>query len=138
MAEQKSVLVADDSHNDFLVFQLACRKAGWPHKLFRVHDGEEALAYLKGDPPFADRELWPFPDIVVLDAKMPKMNGFELLMSLRERADILVPIVMLSGSIVSEDKSRALRLGAADYLTKPAETSEMVALVQSLEQRWLR
>jgi CheY-like chemotaxis protein len=108
------------------------------HKLFRVHDGEEALAYLTGESRFADRKTWPFPDVLVLDAKMPKMTGFDVLSFLRERPDIKVPIIVLSGSIVSEDKATALRLGAVEYLTKPADTAEMVALVQSIDQHWLQ
>jgi two-component system response regulator len=137
MSKPKFVLVADDSIDDFLVVKRGFSLEQLPHRLHHLEDGEQTLAYLRGDPPFADRETWPFPDLLILDAKMPGMNGFEVLAALKNGLGIQLPVVMLSGSILRKDKEAAFSLGANEYLTKPTELADLRSLVQKMHSRWL-
>jgi CheY-like chemotaxis protein len=104
---QNHIIVADDSDSNFLLLERAFRKAGLPHKLHPIADGEVALAYLCGKPPFSNREIWPFPRLIILDINMPKASGFDVLMSLRSRPDLKVPSVILSASNQLEDRAMA-------------------------------
>jgi CheY-like chemotaxis protein len=138
MASQKLILVADDSSDDFLLIQAAFRKAGLPHELYHVIDGDQALAYLRREAPFEDAERFPFPDLMLLDLMMPRMSGFDVLALLRERPDLRIPvIVMLSGSILPEDAQKALKLGAVDYFSKPTTLAALVELASTFHRRWL-
>ena len=137
MVKQKLVLVADDSADDFLVIQKGCSKAGLPHKLVHIADGQAVLAYLESARAPGNAEHPPFPDLLILDAKMPGTNGFEVLAFLREHPTLQVPVVMLSGSILRKDKEKALALGASDYFSKPFELAELRELVQTIQDRWL-
>jgi len=139
MANPKNVLVADDSGDDFVLIRQAFRRAGLPHKLDQVLDGEQALAYLMGEPPFSDRKQFPFPDLMLLDVMMPRATGFDVLSFLRERPDVPVPlIVILSGSVLPEDSKKALELGAKEYFTKPREIKGFTELARTIDERWLR
>jgi CheY-like chemotaxis protein len=134
----RNILVADDCDDDFFLLKAAFQKAGLNHRLQHVANGQLALAYLKGEVPYADRKLWPFPDLVVLDIKMPVMSGFEVLKELREQPDFKGPvIVMLSGSVVAEDASKAMELGAAHYFTKPMDFNELTKMARTIDSQWL-
>ena len=141
MPAGKVVLVADDSDDDFLLLQRAFRLAKFRHELVRVRNGDAAITYLKGDSPFDDRQRWPFPDLVLLDEKMPDGSGFDVLRFLREHQmehpQLRVPAVLLSGSAAPRDVYQALELGAAEYISKPSGMSELVVMVQTIHHRWL-
>lgn len=134
------VLVADDSDDDFLLLQKAFRLAGLKHELVRVRNGDAAITYLRGDSPFEDRQRWPFPDLLLLDEKMPGGSGFDVLRFLAEHqveTQMRVPAVLLSGSAAPQDVYKALELGAAEYISKPSGMSELVVMVQTIHHRWL-
>jgi CheY-like chemotaxis protein len=133
----KIVLVADDSDADFFILEKAFELAKLSHKLLRVRDGDQAIIYLKGEKPFGDRERWPFPDLLVLDEKMPSAGGFEVLQFLEGQTEIRVPAVLLSGSVAPQDVHKALELGAAEYIRKPEGLSELIVMVQTIHHRWL-
>ena len=137
MSEPKNILVADDSENDFFLIKGGFRKAGLHHKFFHVADGKKAFAYLNGEDGYSDRATWPFPHLLLLDIKMPGVDGFDLLRLLCERPDIKVPfIAMLSGSIVPEDARTATDLGAAAYYVKPHDTAELETLARAINERF--
>src|SRR6267154_114381 len=116
MSASKIVLVADDSENDFFLLQTAFKFAGLPHLLIPVSNGQMVVAYLQGEKPFSDRTIWPLPDILILDVKMPILGGFDVLRFLRQHPDLKAPAaVMLSGSILKDDQRQAASLGAAAY-----------------------
>jgi CheY-like chemotaxis protein len=94
--------------------------------------------YLSGIPPYGDRELNPLPALLLLDLKMPRMNGFEVLSWLATQPNLgHLPVVVLTSSSDESDIQEARRLGARDYLIKPHTTVELVELLQNLQQRWL-
>ena len=99
--------------------------------LFVVRDGAEAIDYLAGKVVYADRSLYPFPDLMLLDLSMPRRNGFEVLewWKSARRPEHLTTIV-LTGSPSREDVERAYKLGAASYLRKPAHLAEVIELAR--------
>ena len=131
------VLVAEDDPNDFMLLQIAFERLKLRPQLFRAIDGDQALRFLKGEPPFSDRGLFPFPDLVLLDLKMPGCGGFEVLARLQAERIPGVRVVVLSGSFLEMDMQRARELGAEDYLVKAQDFQGMVELVRKLHQKWL-
>src|SRR5690242_21238513 len=94
-----TILHVEDDANDVLLFEHACRKAGLDVDLQAVGDGEQALAYLKGGKQFENRTEHPFPNLVVLDLKLPYVNGFDVLASMRsEQALRRLPVIVLTSS----------------------------------------
>src|SRR5438874_9323054 len=102
------ILFADDDENDRLLMRRALKGAGVSVEARDVHDGEEVIRYLQGEEPYADRGKFPFPDLLVLDLKMPRMNGLEVLGWLQQHpACSTLPVVMVSGSGLEEDVTEA-------------------------------
>jgi CheY-like chemotaxis protein len=138
MAPSAKILHAEDDENDVFFLRRALQKAALSHRLIHVHDGQEAVDYLSRKPPFADMAHFPSPDLVLLDLKMPRMNGFDVLAWLQGHPEIKPPpVVVLSSSNQEEDARQALSLGAADFHTKPHDTQGLIDLVRSLHERWL-
>ena len=134
----QTVLYVEDSADDFLLLKLASRKCGTPFSLQHAADGEEAVAYLSGDGDYADREEHPFPDLVLLDLKMPRLDGFEVLEWIRNYPPTKsLPVVVLAGSSFRADIRRALELGANSYAAKPAKFEELQVLIDQIADVWL-
>src|ERR1044071_8624173 len=134
----RHVLVADDDRNDFLLVQLAFQKAGLSVTLTQVLDGQQAVDYLTASRQFKERAGKPVPDLLLLDLKMPLMDGFDVLTFLKKHPSLhSLPVVVLSASQIEDDIARALKLGASDFLTKPADFGDLVNMVRALFERWL-
>ena len=138
MPESSTVLLAEDDPDDVLLTELAFERARLANPLQVVRDGEEAIAYLSGDGQFADRDKFPFPILLLLDLKMPKVDGFQILEWLRaEGSHLHVPVAILTSSHHDPDISRAYSLGGEAYLLKPLDATAMVKLVQRLNAYWM-
>lgn len=114
-------------------------RAPLPIRLIAVEDGGDATNYFEGNPPYEDRSKYPIPDVILLDLKMPRVNGFEFLEWLRSRGDKhqrFIPVVVMSSSGMREDVDRAYALGANSYLVKPIEWNLFQARVQALGLYW--
>lgn len=136
---EATILYVEDDSNDILLFRHALQRAGAVCRLQIFSDSEEAMAYLRGDDHFADRNRFPLPDLALLDLKMPRVNGFELLAWIRRDAVMCrLPIVVLSSSNHAMDIQRAYDSGANSYLVKPIDFTALVELTQFLTQYWLR
>ena len=131
------ILIAEDGENDFLLIQRAFVKAGVDYPLIRTVDGEETIAYLAGEGKYADRTKFPVPWLMLLDLKMPKVSGFEVLewVRMNELARRLL-ILVLSSSRQTIDINRAYDLGANSYLVKPIEFNRLQELVGVLCRFW--
>src|SRR5215831_3407186 len=115
------ILIAEDDENDVFLIKRALHQAQFENPLQVVRNGEEAIAYLKGNTPFEDREKYPMPAILLLDLKMPRKNGFEVLSWIRQHPEYnSVAVVVLTSSQESADINRAYALGANSYMVKPA------------------
>jgi CheY-like chemotaxis protein len=134
----RPVLSAEDEESDAIILRLACRKAKLPHPLVIVRDGQEAVNYLAGTGRYAERALHPLPALILLDLKMPRMDGFDVLAWLAARPEFKnLPAVVLSSSSDESDIKKARRLGARDYFIKPHVLNDLVAIVRELEECWL-
>jgi CheY-like chemotaxis protein len=133
-----TVLHVDDDPNDTALLQAASQKAEVNFELQNVGDGEQAIAYLSGNGPYADRAQYREPSLVLLDLKMPRTNGFDILRWIRNQAEWnSLPIVVLSGSELKKDILDAYAAGANSYLVKPLGFDALVQLVQSVNSVWL-
>jgi CheY-like chemotaxis protein len=125
-----SILVAEDDSADAYFLQRAFSRSGIPVRLQFVRDGQEAVDYLRGEGPFADRSVHPMPHLVLLDLKMPRLNGFDVLEWIRqEPAFKHLMVVIFSASDEPRDIGRAYTLGANEYLVKPHSIEELNRLV---------
>jgi CheY-like chemotaxis protein len=106
--------------------------------LVLVRDGQEAVDYLSGKGQYADRAAHPLPALVVLDLKMPRMNGFDVLGWLAEQPDFKeIPAVVLSSSADELDMKKARQLGAREYFVKPHSLDELIKIAHQMQARWL-
>ena len=134
----RTVLYVEDDADDFALLKLASQKCGTPFDLRHAADGEQAISYLSGAAAFEDREEHPFPDLVLLDLKLPRLDGFEVLQWIRGNpATASVPVVVLAGSSFRADIRRALELGANSYAAKPGKFEELQVLIDQIADVWL-
>jgi CheY-like chemotaxis protein len=132
------VLHIDDDPNDTMLLQAATRKAAVEFILHNVEDGDAAIAYLSGDGIYSDRKRFQLPSLILLDLKMPRATGFEVLKWIRSRPELgNLPVVVLSGSELQDDIRQAYSAGANSYLVKPLGFDALVDLVQSVNAVWV-
>lgn len=135
---QTTILHVEDDSNDVLLFRHAFQKAGLTCDLHVVGDGDEAIAYLNGDQQFANRQAHPVPKLVLLDLKMPRVSGFEVLSWVRQAEKYRqLPVVVLTSSNHDVDIQRAYEKGANSYLVKPVDFNRLVELVRTIHNYWL-
>ena len=134
-----SVLLVEDNADDVFFVRRAFGKAFGEVDLRVVGDGEAAVAYLARRPPFDVPHAAPTPHLMLLDLKLPRMSGLEVLQWLRAQAELRrLPVVVLTGSRERRDVNRAYDLGANSYLVKPVSTEAARELGAALGLYWLR
>jgi CheY-like chemotaxis protein len=132
------ILLVEDEPNDAFFFEHCLREAGIVNRLRVAKDGLEALDYLKGTGKFADRETHPLPCLVVLDLKLPRATGFEVLEQMRLEPGLRRMIVLvLTSSSSDRDIVKSYDLGANAYLVKPSDSRDLARIVQTLRDFWL-
>jgi CheY-like chemotaxis protein len=133
-----TILAAEDQESSSVLLELAFEAAGLPYRLVIVEDGKSAVDYLSGTPPYDDRAKHPLPAMVLLDLKMPRMDGFDVLTWLGKSKDFAgLPVVVLSTSPRESDIQRAKALGAREYLVKPLGYWELRVMLKGVTDRWL-
>ena len=135
MSAQKTILVADDDSNDIFLLKRAFLKAGVDVHMEFVRDGEQVIRYLKtGD----RREETPMPELLLLDLKMPRVNGFEVLEWIRHQPGLRrLLIIVLTSSDEPRDINRAYDLGANSYLVKPCSIERLAGIAEHLYNYWI-
>jgi CheY-like chemotaxis protein len=134
-----TILHVEDDSNDVLLMRHACERAGVSCKLEAVGDGDEAIAYLSGQDGFQDRDTHPLPNLVLLDLKMPRVNGFEVLSWIRGAEQFRnLPVVVLTSSNRDADVQKAYNVGANSYLVKPVDFNALTELIKSVHHYWFR
>jgi DNA-binding response OmpR family regulator len=134
------VLLVEDDISDAQLIKIALARTPGEVTLIRIEDGDRAVDYLMGASPYDDREKYPLPLTMLLDIKLPKRSGLELLQWLRTQAGPLkrLPVMMLTSSRHRIDVNRAFERGANAYFTKPETLKELVAMLADLKSFWLR
>jgi CheY-like chemotaxis protein len=143
MAKRIPILVAEDEETDVFLLERAFQKSGAPITLIVVHDGQEAIEYLEKVQvqPFARGEEGqnPVPALLLLDLKMPRLTGFDVLAWIKERPALKhMPIVVLTSSSDPEDMKLAAELGAVDYKVKTGDSARLLQLVVDLQTAWIQ
>ena len=133
MSDPTLLLVEDEPHSVFF-FEHAMKKLGMTNPLQIATDGEQALNYLEGAGKFADRQKFPLPGLVVLDLKLPRASGFEVLRRIRQgRETRALVVLMLTSSASEADIAQAYDLGANGYLVKPLALPQLVEIVGAIK-----
>ncbi len=132
------VLMVDDSADDLVLISTALQACGRLRVVAQVENGRQALAYLNGQEPYSDRQRFPFPDLLLVDLRMPLMDGFELLGQLQQHPFPNLQIAVLAELERKEDISRAFALGAHFFQTKQLGMANQVQMLKLLEQQVLQ
>jgi CheY-like chemotaxis protein len=131
---EQPILLVENNQDDILLILRAFQRAGVTRRIEVVTSGIEAVAYLQGTPPYDDREEYPLPILVLLDIKMPGMDGFEVLRWIRQQWEFLqLCVVMLTSSDHIRDANQAYQLGANSFLVKPLDFENAGELARSLD-----
>jgi CheY-like chemotaxis protein len=138
MIKEYCILQVEDDPNDVFFLEHAFRAAGITLPLQVVNDGQEAIDYLSGEGKFADRDQYPLPRLMLLDLKMPRKSGLEVLQWMREHPALqCLPVVVFSSSYQPADIDRAYQLGANSFVVKPSCLEKRVELARSIKSFWL-
>ena len=133
------ILLIDDEESDRFFAQQATKKAGAAHRIHAVHSASEAVNYLRGVGPYADRQKFPLPNVILTDLKMPNMDGFAFLRWLRNHPKCsIIPTIVYSSSPLDTDVREAYRLGANAYIVKPSGLNELVETLRLMYEFWSR
>ncbi len=136
--ESPAILFVEDEPDDVFFFRRAARKVGLAERLQVAKDGEEAVAYLEGQGQYQDRTLFPLPKLLILDLKLPKKSGLEVLSWLRKEPRFKdLPVIILTSSKEPSDIARARELGVVAYHVKPVNFRGLTAVVMSISASWI-
>lgn len=131
------ILVFEDDPNDALLLQRALKKNNMNNPVHIVTNGEEGLAYLQRQGPYADRGRFPFPRVILLDLKMPRKGGLEVLEYLRAHPSLkVIPTIVFTSSRETQDIERAYDLGANAFMVKPHDFDGLVQIMQKIREFW--
>ena len=137
MDQDFTVLLVEDDLNDIFLVKRAFKMAQIPTPLQVVTDGQEAISYVRGEGKYADRETYPLPHLIVMDIKMPRKSGFDVLEWVKSGATLRrIPVVIVSSSDNPSDINRAYELGANAYMVKPVNFRAVERLFTSITHYW--
>jgi two-component system response regulator len=135
---EKSILLVEDNPDDEALTLRALKKNNIMNDVTVARDGAEALDYLFCRGPHAERDIHDLPAITLLDLKLPKVDGLEVLRQIRAHPDTaLLPVVILTSSREEQDLVNGYRLGANSYMRKPVDFDQFTEAVQNLGLYWL-
>ncbi len=138
MTDEKTILLVEDDPNDEALTRRALAKNNIKNEVVVAHDGVEALEYLFGTGAHAGRDTRVLPQVVLLDLKLPKLDGLEVLKRLRADARTkLLPVVVLTSSKEEQDVLKSYTEGANSYIRKPVDFDQFVEAVRNLGLYWL-
>lgn len=133
-----TVLHVEDQKSDRLLIALAFKRNELPVNLHGAEDGEKALDYLQGLGIYANREEHPFPDLILLDLKLPRKCGLEVLAWIRSQPNLnRLPVIILSSSDQKVDLEQASAAGATCYFCKPVSLAPLKEIIKEIYSKWL-
>lgn len=138
MMSSKKILLVEDNTDDVLLTLRALQRANILNEVVVARDGEEALDYLTSEGQYAGRDSKDLPVVVLLDLKMPRMGGLELLEKIRKVNSLkFLPVVILTSSKEDRDICESYNLGANSYIQKPVDFDQFVQAIRTLGLYWL-
>lgn len=133
--EEAALLIVEDDPDALFLLKRALAKAGLNTPVRVAVDGDEALAYLSGRGIFADRSSHPLPCLILLNLKLPKRSGLEVLEWVRQQPRLRrIPAVIVTTSGEEKDERRAMELGAREYLIKPIDPAGLLRLAKKVRK----
>jgi CheY-like chemotaxis protein len=133
----KTILVVEDTEDDVFFLKRALKAASIGNPVQVVDDGQKAIDYLSGLGPYADRDAYPLPFLVLLDLKLPLVMGLDVLKWIRERREFdPVLVAVLTSSQQDQDLTATTRLGGNFYFVKPPTPQKLSELVKKLASEW--
>lgn len=136
--EEKTILLVEDNSDDVVLTKMALERSRIANKIVVAEDGVEALDYLFGRGKYTGRNSGALPEVVLLDLKLPRVDGLEVLKQIRANPKTrLLPVVVLTSSSEDRDVVRSYELGCNSFITKPVDFKQFVTAVQNLEMYWL-
>ena len=134
---EAKILLVEDNQMDVILTLDAFKEAKLNNKINVVNDGEDALNYLFGNGKFADRNLFPIPSLILLDLKMPGIDGFEVLRQIKKTEKLKrIPVIILTSSKEEGDRALSYDIGANSYLLKPVNFNGFVDVVKKIDDYW--
>ncbi len=138
MLNRSFILIVEDKADDALLIRRAFNKAGIQTPMAVVSEGDAATDYLSGAGQFANREAYPEATLVLLDLKLPRRSGLEVLEWMKQMSALRhLPVVVLTSSRESVDVRRAYELGANSYLVKPVNFADLQAMMDATHHYWV-
>lgn len=132
------ILQVDDDENDVFLLQRVFQRAGISNPVRVATDGQMAIDYLAGAGIYGDRAAYPLPCLMLLDLKLPRKSGLEVLEWAKQQPDLKkLAVVVFSSSVQASDIERAYELGASSYIQKPADMQATLEIAQLLKGWWL-
>jgi CheY-like chemotaxis protein len=139
MSDGAVILLVEDRDDDILLIRKAFERGFIDNPLHVVRDGEEAIYYLAGEGQYSNRAEFPLPDLILLDLKMPKVDGFEVVRWIRRQPGFSsIAVVVLTSSDAIRDVNRAYALGANSFLVKPLDFENFIETAKMLKLYWLK
>ncbi|MFE4106669.1 response regulator [Almyronema epifaneia] len=137
--EKYDILLIEDDANDIFLIKRAFRLANLNNAIYTAKDGDAAVQYLRGENAYADRLQYPIPGLVILDLKLPKRSGLEVLAWMRQQPVIKrIPVVVLTSSNQHVDVDQAYEAGVNSYLVKPVAFDALISMVSAINDYWIR
>ncbi len=138
MAHEIEILLVEDNMNDAEMTIRALKKNNIANKLVHLKDGEEAIDFIFAQGMYADRDIENVPKVILLDLKMPKVNGIEVLEKVKsDERTRKIPIVVLTSSSEDPDIQKCYSLGVNSYVVKPVKFGAFVQAVSELGMYWM-
>jgi len=135
--DRPTLLIVEDNEDDIFFVERIFKQIGARCELRFARDGMEAIEYLTGKGTFKDRAQYPMPTIILMDLKMPRRNGFEVLEWMHNQPEIkLIPTIVVTSSTLQEDVTRAYRLGANAVMNKPVDKDSLLQMLKSFHIYW--
>ena len=135
--DRPTLLIVEDNDDDIFFIERIFKQIGARCELKFARDGMEAIDYLSGKGTFKDRAQYPMPTIILMDLKMPRRNGFEVLEWMHNQPEItLIPTIVVTSSTLQEDVTRAYRLGANAVMNKPVDKDSLLQMLKSFHIYW--
>jgi DNA-binding response OmpR family regulator len=135
----ETILLVEDSEDDVFFMERAIRLSEVQIRLEIVRDGQAAVDYLSGIREYADRKTYPIPSLILLDLKLPKVLGLDVLRWIRSRTELqTIPVIILTSSGERADLERGYRIGANSFMVKPSNADDLLGLAKCLSDYWFK
>lgn len=139
MTDDSTILLVEDNPTDVLLIRRAFAQAAVANPIQVASDGDTAVDYLTGNAPYSDRTQYPMPGLILLDVKLPKRSGIEVLRWLKGRPVLArIPVVMLTSSSRAVDVNAAYDAHANSYLVKPVSFDDLRRMMTAVHGFWIR